>query len=149
MTAPGENQQADALDGALADLLDLGLLAKHAHWNLVGPRFRSMHLLLDELADTARDIADRIAERTVMLGHPADGQAATITAVSSLPRLEPGALRDVDTIKVFGRILEAVESRIHSALEAFEKDFVTVDLLTDVLAAIERYAWVLRAQGSP
>jgi starvation-inducible DNA-binding protein len=148
MTAPGENQQAGALDGALADLLDLGLLAKHAHWNLVGPRFRSMHLLLDELADTARESADRIAERSVTLGHSADGRAATIAVLSSLPRLEPGALRDVDTIKAFGNILDAVTIRIHEVLEAFEKDLVTVDLFTGVLSAIERYAWMLRAQGT-
>jgi starvation-inducible DNA-binding protein len=147
MTAIAENEQAKALDGALADLLDLALLAKQAHWNLVGPRFRSMQLLLDELADTARESANGVAERAVTLGHSADGRAATVTALSSLPRLEPGALRDVDAIKAFGSILEAIENRMHSALEAFERDPVTVDLFTGILAAIEKYAWMLRAQG--
>jgi starvation-inducible DNA-binding protein len=148
MTSAGHNEQASALDGALADLLDLGLLAKQAHWNLIGPRFRAMHLLLDELADTARDGVDRIAERAVTMGHSPDGRASTITALSSLPQLEPGPLRDVDAITAFGNILDAVETRIHSALEAFEKDLVTVDLFTDVLAAVEKYAWMLRASAS-
>jgi starvation-inducible DNA-binding protein len=143
-----ENQQAGALDGALADLLDLGLLAQQAHWNLVGPGFRSIYLLLDELADTARDSADRIAERSVMLGRSADGRAATIAALSWLPRLEPGSLRDVDAISAFSNLLEVVTTRIQSALEAFEKDLVTTDLFTGILAEIERYAWILRAQGS-
>jgi starvation-inducible DNA-binding protein len=143
-----ENQQACALDGALVDLLDLGLLAHQAQWNLFGPGFGSMHLLLDELADAARDSANRIAERSVMLGRSADGRAATIAALSSLPRLEPGSLRDVDAISAFGNLLEAVTIRIQSALDAFEKDLVTTDLFTGILAAIERYAWILRAQGS-
>jgi starvation-inducible DNA-binding protein len=145
---PAKNEQAVALDGALADLLDLGLLAKQAHWNLVGPRIPSMHPLLDELADTARDSASRIAERSVILGHSADGRAATVVALSSLTSLEPGSLRDVEAIKAFGDILEAVTTRIQSALDAFEKDLVTTDLFTSILAAVERFAWLLRAQGN-
>lgn len=146
MTAGTKNQQAGALDVALADLLDLGLLAKQAQWNLVGPRFRSLHALLDEMADTARDSADRVAERAVMLGHPADGRATTIAALSTWPRLDPGSLRDVDALRSFGVILEAVEVRLHSSLEAFEDDAVSADLFTGILAAVERYAWMLRAQ---
>ena len=80
-----EHPQADALDGALADLLDLGLLAKQAHWNVVGPRFPAMHHLLDQLADLARTSSDRVAERAVVLGHAPDGRAASITRLSSLP----------------------------------------------------------------
>ena len=107
-----------------------------------------MHPLLDELADTARDSASRIAERSVILGHSADGRAATVVALSSLTSLEPGSLRDVEAIKAFGDILEAVTTRIQSALDAFEKDLVTTDLFTGILAAVERFAWLLRAQGN-
>ena len=48
IATPG-NEQAGALDGALADLLDLSLLAKQAHWNVVGPRFSALHALFDDL----------------------------------------------------------------------------------------------------
>lgn len=37
-----------ALQATLPDLLDLSLVAKQAHWNLHGPRFRSVHVQLDE-----------------------------------------------------------------------------------------------------
>ena len=143
---PVEHPQGDALDGALADLLDLGLLAKQAHWNVVGPRFPSMYQVLDQLADLARTSSDRVAERAVVLGHAPDGRAATITLRSSLPTVEPGAQNDTDTIAAFVAILDAVVSRIHSVLEAFDTDLVTVDLFTSVLAEIEKYTWMLRAQ---
>ena len=32
---------AETLQDTLADLIDLSLTAKQAHWNIVGPRFRS------------------------------------------------------------------------------------------------------------
>src|SRR5262245_66412054 len=37
------NPRATTLDGTLADLLDLALLAKHATWNVYGPRFEALH----------------------------------------------------------------------------------------------------------
>ena len=39
------------LQGILAILIDLSLTGKHAHWNVQGPHFRSLHLQLDDLAD--------------------------------------------------------------------------------------------------
>lgn len=144
-----ENRQASGLDGALADLLDLGLLAKQARWNVVGPRFRAMQLMLDELAEFARASADFVAERAVTLGHPPDGRGVTITTRSSLPDIEPGSLQDADAITTFVAILDAVATRIHSGLEAFERDLVSVGLLTRVLATVEKYAWMMRAQRCP
>lgn len=145
LATDAENQEATALDGALVDLLDLGLLAKHASWNVVGPASGSLRVLLDELADLAGGSADSVAERAVALGHPADGRAATITKVTSLPALAGGALRDDKAIPAFVDILAAVVSRITSALDAFERDPVSMDLFTRVLASVEKFAWMLRA----
>ena len=146
--APPGNELACALDGALADFLDLSLLAKQAHWNVVGPRFSSLHALLDDLAALARESADMVAERAATLGHPPDGRTATVTAVSSLPTVDAGVLHNGDVITAFAPILDAVAARIHSALEAFDKDGVTLSLFTSILADIERFAWMLRAQSN-
>ncbi|MEV6552039.1 ferritin-like domain-containing protein [Streptomyces sp. NPDC051597] len=56
-----------ALQATLADLLDLSLVAKQAHWNVYGPRFRSVHAQLDEAATVARNHADTVAERAAAL----------------------------------------------------------------------------------
>ena len=39
----------EALQATLVDLVDLSLVAKQAHWNVVGRNFRSVHLQLDEV----------------------------------------------------------------------------------------------------
>jgi starvation-inducible DNA-binding protein len=142
-----EHLQSSALDGALADLLDLGLLANQARWNITGARFLTMRLVLDEVADFARCSADRVAERAITLGHAPDGRAASIAKLSSLPIIEPGGLRDVVASAVFDAILDAVVDRVHTAMDAFETDLVTLQLFTGILAVIEKYAWMLRAQS--
>ncbi|GGY13871.1 hypothetical protein GCM10010358_77630 [Streptomyces minutiscleroticus] len=38
-----------ALQSTLVDSLGISLIGKQTHWNIVGPRFRSIHLQLDEL----------------------------------------------------------------------------------------------------
>jgi starvation-inducible DNA-binding protein len=143
-----EHLQSSALDDALADLLDLALLANHARWNIIGPRFLTMRRVLEEVADFARSSADRVAERAIMLGHAPDGRAPSIAQRSSLPIIEPGGLRDVVAIAAFDAILDAVVDRVHAAMEAFETDLVTLHLFTCILGMIERYAWMLRAQSN-
>ncbi|NED90608.1 DNA starvation/stationary phase protection protein, partial [Streptomyces sp. SID11233] len=59
---------SDALQGALVDLVDLSLVAKQIHWNVIGPRFRSVHLQLDDVVDSARTHMDEVAERASTLG---------------------------------------------------------------------------------
>jgi starvation-inducible DNA-binding protein len=59
---------AAQLQGALVDLLDLTLIGKHAHWNVEGRLFRSVHRELDELVDAWRRLADEVAERAVTIG---------------------------------------------------------------------------------
>ena len=145
MTGTAGSSEASALDGALADLLDLGLLAKQAHWNVVGSRFGSMHLLLDELADLAGRSADRVAERAVTLGYSPDGRATAIVRLSSLPSLERGSIPDEDAITAFVTILDVVVSRIHSAMDSFAQDLVTADVFTRIVGQLERQAWMFRA----
>jgi len=68
----------DALQGALVDLVDLSLVAKQVHCNIVGPRFRSVHLQLDEVVTSARNFADTVAERDSALGITPDGRVDTV-----------------------------------------------------------------------
>ena len=146
MTNDAAEQIAALLDATLTDLVALGLLAKHGHWNLAGPGFSPLHLLLDEVADVAREAGDRVAERAITLGHHPDGRLATIAGNDVLPDLGAGVLRDRDGVAAFDRILDVVTSRLREAFDASAEDLVTQDLLVGITAELEKRDWMIRAQ---
>src|SRR3954453_23190558 len=101
---------AEALQSTLVDLLGLSLIGKQAHWNIVGPRFRTIHLQLDEVVTTARGYADTVAERAAALGVPPDGRAETVARSDALPVPKDGWLHDTEVV---GLLVDALEATIH------------------------------------
>ena len=73
------------LQATLVDLIDLSLIAKQAHWNVVGPNFRSAHLQLDELVTAARQYVDDVAERANAIGISPNGKVKTVQESSGIP----------------------------------------------------------------
>ena len=76
---------ADNLQQIHVDLIDLHLVGKQLHWNVVGKNFRDTHLVLDEVVEAAREFSDTIAERMRAIYVTPDGRAATVAAKTSLP----------------------------------------------------------------
>src|SRR2546425_5226384 len=74
----------DLLNQELADVLDLGLQTKQAHWNVKGPHFIGLHELFDKVAEELEEFIDGIAERAVELGGVALG---TVQAIAKNSRL--------------------------------------------------------------
>lgn len=146
----GEGEQriaGTALQAVLADLVDLSLAAKQAHWNVVGPRFRSIHLQLDEVVDAARMFLDTVAERAVAIGVSPDGRAATVAADSGLPEQPSGWERDDDVVDWFVKALAAVIERLRAQMAEVEKaDLVTQDLLIEITAELEKHYWMFQAE---
>src|SRR6266436_7760794 len=52
----------------LADIIDLQMLLKQAHWNVKGPHFIGLHELFDKIAEEVESYVDLIAERIAQLG---------------------------------------------------------------------------------
>ncbi|MET9589859.1 DNA starvation/stationary phase protection protein [Streptomyces sp. NPDC006516] len=137
-----------ALQATLADLLDLSLVAKQAHWNLYGPRFRSVHVQLDEAATIARNHADTVAERAAALGVSPDGRAATIAGTSGVPAFPSGWTKDSDAVDALVRALSAVTARLRERIaETGPVDVVTEDLLIGVTADLEKQSWMFQAEN--
>ncbi|MFD7133400.1 Dps family protein [Streptomyces sp. NPDC059894] len=140
----------DALQGTLVDLLGLSLIGKQAHWNIVGPRFRSIHLQLDEVVSAARSHADTVAERAAALGLPPDGRPETVASAFTLPSPKDGWLRDEDVVRVIAESLGAAIGRLRERIEATEKaDPVTQDLLIGITAELEKQRWMFEAENWP
>lgn len=73
------------LNERLADLIDLQLQAKQAHWNVKGPSFIALHQLFDSVAEETEEFVDTVAERVVELGGIAEGTISIVGQRTKLP----------------------------------------------------------------
>jgi starvation-inducible DNA-binding protein len=136
------------LQRVLVTLIDLSLIGKHAHWNVVGPGFRSLHLELDELIDAWRGAADAVGERIAALGGFPDGRAETVAAHRELPTLTEGPQPDRALVSSLTAILAVAVRLIRARMYCIEDlDPVTADLVHSVVATLEEQLWMIRAQA--
>ncbi|MFF5515208.1 Dps family protein [Streptomyces coeruleorubidus] len=139
---------SEALQGALVDLVDLALVAKQIHWNVVGPRFRSVHLQLDEVVDIARKYSDTVAERAAALGIPPDGRAATVAVGSGIGVTPEGWVDDMTAVRTLVEALGAVITRMRGRVEATgEPDPVSQDIFIGITADLEKHHWMFQAEN--
>lgn len=140
---------SEALQGALVDLLDLSLVAKQVHWNIVGPRFRAIHLQLDEVVDAARTHSDTVAERASTMGVPPDGRAATVAAGSGIGTAPSGWVKDPDAVRVLVDALGGMITRMRDRVAVTgNADPVSQDLLITITADLEKHHWMFQAENA-
>ncbi len=135
------------LQATLVDLIDLSLIAKQAHWNVVGPNFRSAHLQLDELVDAARQYVDDVAERANAIGISPNGKARTVWRAPAC-RTIPDNWQSVEStvaaiVNILGEMIKRLRKRID---ETDKSDLVTQDLLIEIAQELEKQHWMWQAQ---
>ena len=135
------------LQATLHELVDLSLIGKQLHWAVVGPLFRPLHLQLDELVDSWRELADTVAERAVALGFVPDGQARAVAAGSQLVPVAPTALEDnMVVLELTHRIAEVCDQVRDRMNRLGDADLASQDVLIEVVRELEKQQWMLRAQ---
>jgi starvation-inducible DNA-binding protein len=137
----------DTLQARLADGIDLSLDIKQAHWNLKGPQFIGIHLMLDGFRDELDDYNDKVAERITQLGGTARG---TVQAVGKETQLAPYPL---DTYAIadhlaalidrYALYANAVRKNIDDTDDA--GDAGTSDLFTEISRGVDKQLWFLEA----
>ena len=142
-------QLAQNLSMLLADTYVLYVKTQNFHWNVIDPRFYSIHLFLEKEYEKLSEAIDEIAERIRQLGEPSPGSLKQFLGVTSLKESDGDLnaddmlmelLKDHDTICVFLRDRIALASKLG--------DEGTADLFIDRLRAHEKSAWMLRSHFS-
>ena len=133
----------------LADVIDLQLQLKQAHWNVKGPHFIGLHELFDKIAEEIEDYVDMIAERIVQLGGIAQG---TVRVAAARSRLEEYPLAIADgmahveavarALSTFGR-----EARVTIDEAGALEDADTADLFTEISRGIDKWLWFVEAHS--
>lgn len=130
------------------DLIDLHLVGKQAHWNVVGKNFRDLHLQLDEVVDAARDFSDTVAERMRAVYVTPDGRAKTVVAQSSLEEFPADEVDTAETVDLLTGALYAVAAtarRIHDEVDS--EDPTTADIIHSILERVEQLAWMIDSEN--
>jgi starvation-inducible DNA-binding protein len=137
------------LQHALVMLIDLAAIGKHAHWNVVGPRFRDLHLQLDEMVGSWRDAADLVAERAAALGQWPDGRTVTVADHSPLTPLADGPQPDGALVVSLTAVLMGAVGVMRQSTDRIDEcDAVTADLLRGIVATLEQQLWMIRVQAA-
>lgn len=147
LSASDKEITGNALQATLVDLVDLSLIAKQAHWNVVGANFRSAHLQLDELVDTARKYVDEVAERANAIGISPNGKAKTVVESSGMPKYPDNWLSVEKTVAAIVTTLATAIERLRKRIDETDKsDLVTQDLFIEITRALEEAHWMWQAQ---
>ena len=137
---------ATILQERLASLIDLSLILKHIHWNVVGPHFIAVHEMLDPQVETARAYADELAERIATLGSSAVGTPGALVKARTWDDYSIGRADAIAHLGALDVVYQGVIADYRKAAEAVEEaDAVSNDLLIGHLHKLELYHWFVRA----
>lgn len=137
-------QNVGMLNQLLADSITLYNLYKKHHWQVTGPTFYQLHLLLDKHAGEVLETVDAIAERIQTLGGVTTGMPFE---VAEMTKIEHPPTGEEDIPAMLARTVNAHATVIKTIRDGIEqtddnKDYATNDLLTSkVLPMHELQVW--------
>ena len=135
----------EQLQMRLADLVNLQLALKQAHWNIVGPNFQSIHEALDTHATDVRAMSDDVAERLRTLGGFPLGTAQAIAMTDTTLAYDIAAGSVSDHLHALDRMYTHVVLGHRTSIGVSSSDPVTEDLLIGQTANLELLQWFIRS----
>jgi starvation-inducible DNA-binding protein len=135
------------LNQRLADVIDLQIQLKQAHWNVKGPNFISLHELFDKVSTGIEAYSDTIAERIVQLGGIAEGTIRVASARSKLDEYPLSIGDGTDHVKATVAAIAKFGTMVrHSITEATKlNDDDTADIFTEVSRGVDKWLWFVEA----
>ncbi|WP_312397854.1 DNA starvation/stationary phase protection protein [Kocuria sp.] len=137
---------ADTLQQRLNALNDLQLTLKHAHWNVVGPNFISVHEMLDPQIETVRSFVDEVAERMATMGVSPIGLPGAIVASRTWDDYDVMRATGVEHLAALDLVYNGVIKDHRKAIEKAGKvDPITEDMLIGQVKELELFQWFMRS----
>lgn len=135
---------ANSLNQLLSDYINLGLITKHAHWNIKGSNFISMHKMLDSFRETIDEHQDIIAERIAQIGSVAFG---TINQISNNTEIDsyPEDIQSISqTLPLLADRYAFVANKTRELITIIE-DEDTADILTAASRDLDKLLWFIES----
>ncbi|KQY86526.1 MULTISPECIES: Dps family protein [unclassified Brevundimonas] len=137
---------AQELTKVLADSFAVYLKTHGYHWNVRGPEFFSFHNLLEQQYRDIWAALDDLAERIRALGVLAPQSFSGFGNLTSIKDGDP----EKEATAMLKELMQDHETLIATTRKALEVadeagDEASADLMTQRLAAHEKFAWMLRS----
>ena len=131
----------------LADVIDLQMQMKQAHWNVKGPHFISLHELFDKVAEAVELYSDTLAERIVQLGGIAEGTVRVVGTRSKLKEYPLTIGEGLTHVQAVATALSTFGAEVRDSIAAAVKleDADTADIFTEVSRGIDKWLWFVEA----
>lgn len=150
-TVPGVDvakgqELAREMQSCLHQLNELHLTLKHAHWNVVGPKFIGIHLMLDPQVDGVREMTDTVAERMATMGVPPVGTPGALVRDRDWDDYSIGLAQASEHLGALDLVYSRVIENHRRVLElAGDVDPISEDVLIGQTGDMEQYQWFIRA----
>lgn len=131
----------------LASLLDLYGQVKHAHWNVKGPEFISLHLLFDKIAEEVENEADTVAERITALGGTALGTIQEVAKNTKLRVYPTDIFAAKDHIEHLTHNFAILGELAREHIDATDEldDMGTNDVYIELVRMLDKNLWFIQA----
>jgi starvation-inducible DNA-binding protein len=135
------------LNARLADLIDLQLALKHAHWNVKGPNFMALHEMFDTMTDSYDAHVDNMAERITALGGTAMGSLQAVEKATSLDPFPADVFEGMKVVEALAERTAALAKSVRRGIEETEEagDADAADILTALSRQLDKNLWFLEA----
>ena len=140
------NQVVKNLNEQLSDWNILFVKLHNYHWNVKGNDFFTLHEKFEALYDEVATYIDEVAERILALDAIPAGTLKEYLELSTLKEAS-GKESPREIVEQVVSDFKAVVMHARNGIEMAEAqaDETTIDLLTQIHVALEKYIWLLKA----